>query len=182
MLLLRQHLLKFIRRSCSFKSSYGPHIDRTYSDFFNSIGNSFQGASLNPEGQVRYDDSWTIFTTNYDRCLEYFWRDCHKVDPFTGFYQKKFCPDIFLFHKKGGDLNRNSLFNCMRIVKLHGSITWLRRKQSKEVEETDYNLNVAKGPLGKGSIFDDEVMIYPVLEKHLFVEPYIQMFYCLKSN
>ena len=78
LLLLRQHLLKFIRRSCSFKSSYGPHIDRTYSDFFNSIGNSFQGASLNPEGQVRYDDSWTIFTTNYDRCLEYFWRDCHK--------------------------------------------------------------------------------------------------------
>ena len=43
-------------------------------------------------------------------------------------------------------------------------------------------MSVTKVPLGKGNIFDDQVMMYPVLEKHLFVEPYIQMFYCLNKE
>jgi hypothetical protein len=51
----------------------------------------------------------------------------------------------------------------MRLVKLHGSISWLRRIKDGQVIETEYNLDASE-TIGKGSLYEDEIMMYPLLE------------------
>jgi hypothetical protein len=60
---------------------------------------------------------------------------------------------------------------------LHGSASWLI-KGSNEIVEKEFNLDEAK-LFGRGSLYHDEVMIYPLLEKNLYQSPYVQMFYSL---
>jgi hypothetical protein len=36
--------------------------------------------------------------------------------------------------------------------------------------------------LGTGSMYTDEVVIYPLRQKQLYVDPYIQMFFCLNKE
>jgi hypothetical protein len=69
----------------------------------------------------------------------------------------------------------------MRLVKLHGSISWLRRIKDGQVIETEYNLDASE-TIGKSSLYEDEIMMYPLLENHLYLDPYIQMFYCLNKE
>jgi hypothetical protein len=63
---------------------------------------------------------------------------------------------------------------------LHGSVSWLIKRDSGDVIEKEFNLDEAK--FGKGSLYVDEVMMYPLLEKNLYQSPYIQMFYCLDQE
>jgi hypothetical protein len=55
----------------------------------------------------------------------------------------------------------------MRLVKLHGSISWLRRIKDGQVIETEYNLDASE-TIGKSSLYEDEIMMYPLLENHLY--------------
>lgn len=60
----------------------------------------------------------------------------------------------------------------MRLIKLHGSTSWLRRRKDGQITETVYNLD-ASHTIGKGSLYDGELMMYPLLDKHLYLDPYI---------
>lgn len=69
----------------------------------------------------------------------------------------------------------------MRLVKLHGSISWLRKRKDKQIRETEYSLDASE-MIGRGSLYEGEIIMYPLLEKHLYLDPYIQMFYCLNKE
>lgn len=69
----------------------------------------------------------------------------------------------------------------MRLVKLHRSISWLRKRKDKQIRETEYSLDASE-TIGRGSLYEGEIVMYPLLEKHLYLDPYIQMFYCLNKE
>jgi hypothetical protein len=170
---------RFVRNACVLNSSNT--LSEVYSNFFNNISNALEGVPIHRNTNTKYDENWTIFTTNYDLCLETFWRDYEGIDLFTGFRRKEFSPNHFLYYSGSDLLNRNTGHDVMRLVKLHGSISWLRKRKDKQIRETEYSLDASE-MIGRGSLYEGEIVMYPLLEKHLYLDPYIQMFYCLNKE
>jgi NAD-dependent SIR2 family protein deacetylase len=169
-----------LRKACVLKDTNQSKVFQIYTNFFNTISDGFTN-TLQQE-PLRHDRSWTIFTTNYDLCLETVWRDKYEIDVYTGFKYsgKKFSPDYFLYYYKGELLDRSTHDIITRIVKLHGSINWLKNRETNKVEEKEFTLSASKR-IGRG-FYNDEVIMYPLIEKELYLTPYIEMFYCLNKE
>lgn len=178
---LNRKMRSFVRNACVLNSSNTSKLSEVYSHFFNSVSNALDGVPTHSNTSTKYDENWTIFTTNYDLCLETFWRDHTDIDLFTGFRRQEFSPNYFLYYSGSDLLNRNTGHAVMRLVKLHGSISWLRKKRDKKIIETQYSLDGSE-TIGRGALYEDEIVMYPLLEKHLYLDPYIQMFYCLNKE
>ena len=76
---------------------------------------------------------WVFFTTNYDNALEDFWvnhRKYHLLD--LGFSvkngKKVMNGDDFVFR------NSNNSNTVMQLIKLHGSVNWIRNRDG-DIEE-----------------------------------------------
>jgi SIR2-like domain len=184
---LEKDFQRFIRRSCALKSPYRTKMENVFTGFFNTIGEAVNS----PDGHsIKYDTMWTLFTTNYDRCLEAFWRENVRVELDTGFRDKRgllstdgtLHADNFLY-SFGGELQflRVGRPGRLRLVKLHGSTTWLIRKDTREIEEKQFDIDQGV-ELGTGSMYTDEVVMYPLRQKQLYVDPYIQMFFLLNKE
>lgn len=171
---LETRFQQFIRKSCRLKDDYRVHIERVYSHFFNIFEKL--GGQRTYEGGVIYHPHWKIFTTNYDRCLEAFWREDARCEITTGFMMKGVSSistmDADNFVKEIGRLH---------IIKLHGSTTWLKRVDIGEIEEKEYDIDLAR-EVGSRSKFQEELVIYPLSQKQLYIEPYLQMFYRLNKE
>jgi NAD-dependent SIR2 family protein deacetylase len=185
---LERDFQRFVRKSCALKSDYRDKMVTVYKSFFNSIGKATDAPTSSYD--VKYDNRWTLFTTNYDRCLEAFWRENVLIKLDTGFRDKNgsinnngtLYPDYFLY-SFGSELPflKNGI-GYLRLVKLHGSTTWLKRTDIKEIEEKNFDIDQGVDTLGTGKMYDDEVVIYPLRQKQLYVDPYIQMFHCLNKE
>jgi hypothetical protein len=119
--------------------------------------------------KVKYDIGWTLFTTNYDRCLEKFWRGDAKVKLDTGF--------------RDGVLDASSFvhpFGDIRLMKLHGSTSWLRRENG-EIEEKEYDFDQYRN-ISRDCAYTGEIVTYPLSQKILYLHPYIGMFYWLNHE
>jgi SIR2-like protein len=70
----------------------------------------------------------------------------------------------------------------MQLVKLHGSVNWIRNK-AREIEEREYHLNYDQVTRRSGSkdILED-IIIYPLSQKHLYFTPFIQLFRILGAE
>lgn len=149
--------------------------------FFNSIAEILTEINARSEDlQVKYSTDWTLFTTNYDRCLEVFWReDMRGPKLYTGFEQGKLLADTFLHAAANKVLQP---YGNIRLVKLHGSTSWLRRKDTGEIIEKEYDKDQASNGIGIGHTYNEEVVIYPLSQKQLYIDPYVQMFYCLNKE
>jgi hypothetical protein len=113
-----------------------------------------------------YSTRWRMFTTNYDTCLEYYWREIVRVGIDTGA-----SPD----NVRHVHTIRNEHFlddnDELKLLKLHGSINWKIEKRTGEICEEDI-------PIGRsmtGRRFVGDVMLYPIAEKKLYLDPYISM-------
>ena len=167
---LRDKFQNFVREKCLIPArSYGK-IREVYQDFFNRLWVEATSRSSPPsktKGNYRYCETWTMFTTNYDTCLEYYWREIVRVPLNTGFDFDRARNTMVSSPHRLYDYSRP---NEMRLLKLHGSVSWLVEKNGTVVEET------ALGPSLVGRKFVGELMIYPVEQKELYVDPYISMF------
>ena len=178
---------RFVRKSCKLKSEHREKLENVYKNFFDVIGESVEAP--HPSAKVRHDCNWTLFTTNYDRCLEAFWRENVQIGLDTGFRDKngsisgegKLQADQFLYTVGSKLQFLKNAPSHLRLVKLHGSVTWLRRKDTGEVEEKIFDIDQGH-ELGYGSMYIDEVVIYPLRQKLLYIDPYIQMFYLLDKE
>lgn len=177
---IKKKLQNELRKACVLKDSYQSKVFQIYTNFFNTISEGFTPTlQQNP---LPHDRTWSIFTTNYDLCLETVLRDKYEIDVYTGFKYsgKKFAPDYFLYYYKGELLDRSVHDNIVRIVKLHGSINWLKNRETNKVEEKEFSLSASK-IIGRG-FYDEEVIMYPLIEKELYLTPYIEMLYCLNKE
>lgn len=72
--------------------------------------------------------------------------------------------------------NKDNGIRSMQLIKLHGSVNWIRNRQ-KEIEEHDYNINFDDVKNRSGSKdFEDDIIMYPLSQKQLYFSPYIQLF------
>jgi len=158
---------KFVRTQCRIKPEFRDHVGAVYKDFFSKI------ASISTSS-TKHDDfsfsNWTMFTTNYDRCIEYFWRDYMEMPLYTGFTSQ---PGTI------HEVLRPETFRLpsdrVQLVKIHGSTTWLKNRKSQRIIEERFDVDQA-AEVGVSSKYDEEVMIYPLAEKELYLYPYLPMF------
>jgi hypothetical protein len=183
---LETHFKNFVRERCALKENSGNRIIEIYSSFFRNLQ---EEGRLDPSStahafKFKYDSNWTFFTTNYDRCIEYFW-DSALVDTrdrlVSGFVdQDRFLdPDWFLRNFGNKYLDASGK---LRLVELHGSTSWLVRKDNHKIEDKEYTFDQAKQYIGTGSVYTGEIVIYPLFEKQLYLPPYIQLFFCLDKE
>jgi len=165
---LKDKFQKFVRNKCRIPPESFAKISQVYKDFFNRLITEATSLSSPPVTQRRghrYCRTWAMFTTNYDICLEYYWRETVRVPLNTGF--------SFDQARNTMVLNPHGLYREgeeMRLLKLHGSISWLVEHDGSVIEEQTLGSSL----VGRKVI--GEMMIYPVEQKELYVDPYISMF------
>lgn len=159
---LRERFEGFIRSRCEIPAGSHHLIEEAYDQLFRYIEVRIGGRGW---GNRTVGD-WRIFTTNYDTVLEHYWIDHAKLPLITGFRWNEVAgmkvsdPDTFLGEG-------------LKLFKLHGSITWLNDPEYGLTEQRIIPRDMKKAT---GTSFLGQVMLYPIEEKELYVEPYLTMF------
>lgn len=184
---LEQEYRKHVRSKVIIPSEKFDIIKRVYTDFFRQICNvsTCNNATAPDTDLTKYQhDKWTFFTTNYDNIIEDFWvnrRDNHNLDlgfDFEPRHGKRVMKaDQFLHYNVGGYYTRTA----MQLVKLHGSVNWI--KKDDEIEELPYNFSLDdfKSRRALNDVME-ELLIYPLTQKQLYFMPFIQLFDILNRH
>jgi hypothetical protein len=164
---LRGKFRKFVKENCEIPVASRGKIKMVYKDFFNrfALENEFAGVDIGQMNEYAWQKYWSIFTTNYDTCLEHYWTVATGIGIHTGFeYDERkgiraLRPRKFLQEGIG-----------VQLFKLHGSINWFIEKGSDTVIEV-----TTKGDSYVLREYSGEMMVYPIAEKELYTDPYISM-------
>lgn len=162
---LRTKFQNFVRERCVIPQESFDRIGAVYHDFFNRFALELREAGVSTNGDYAWHDSWEIFTTNYDTCLEYYWRVKAGAGIDTGFE--------FDTARNVSTLRSEKFLRNIgkQLVKLHGSVNWLIEERTGDVIEEE----MTSGHSYLGRKFVGEMMIYPIAEKELYLDPYISM-------
>jgi len=167
-LTLEEKFERFIREKCLIPEDSFNNISAVYQDFFNRVWHNTKNISNlthHSRGDFSYCN-WTIFTTNYDTCLEFYWREKARIRLNTGFgydkVRRTHILDPSLFYERPED--------GLNLVKLHGSVSWMIEPDGNITEEEAIP---ARSFVGRKYL--GPMMIYPIQQKELYVEPYISM-------
>jgi len=115
--LLREKFQTFVKEKCVIPDESFDKIRNVYQDFFNRFALELPPRNLGSNDDYAYDRDWAIFTTNYDMCLEHYWRHVVGVGIDTGFISD----DARAIRVLRSDMFLNTTGNVLRLVKLHGS-------------------------------------------------------------
>ena len=143
------------------------------------MANCSAGEDLNPNKNTA--SKWSFFTTNYDNLIEDYWvnhRKYHYLD--LGFRDKngKKVMDAERFVQ----YNSSNVYAGMQLVKLHGSVNWVRIKNG-DIEEREYHLSLDQVRARSGSMdIKEDLIIYPLSQKQLYFTPFIQLFRILEAE
>lgn len=167
---LRTKFQNFVREQClPSEEAYG-RISEVYRDFFNRLYKESETSRsdifLRTRSGHLYCNTWTMFTTNYDTCLEYYWRQVARVTLNTGFSVQEATRTWVLNPDVLCEPDRSEL----RLLKLHGSVSWQIASDNTVTEEQSI-----MGRQLVGRRFVGDMMLYPVQQKELYLEPYISM-------
>lgn len=166
---LKSKFQNFIKDNCAIPETFA-NIEKVYRDFFNRFALELDGGGITHseqyDRQYRYNNSWTIFTTNYDTCLEYYWSQVVQADFDTNFMWDN--------RRKISILTPRSILaepsGVIKLFKLHGSVNWLIEGKTQEVVEVQ-----ERGKSFMGRDYTEELMLCPLAAKELYLEPYISM-------
>ena len=151
---LETRLKRFIRKSCILNDKFSNKRKDVYSHFFNSIADASGDAPAKSRDlQVKYSCSWTLFTTNYDNNLETFWREDVSGVTLDTCFEENGCLSPNFFLRCAGNAVCNGPGGRLRLVKLQGSTSWLKEKETECIKEKEYNLDFAS-EIGMGSKYE----------------------------
>lgn len=161
---LKEKFQRFVREKCAISKDRLAQIRNVYRDLFNRFSMEFGFSQQRHKGDCYWNPSWVIFTTNYDLCLEYYLREVAESGISTGFTHQP--------SRNVNILSPHSFLNegFLQLLKLHGSINWLIDKKTNNVIEV---AETGRSYLGRE--YEGEMMIYPIAEKELYLDPYISM-------
>jgi len=162
---LKQKFQAFIKENCSIPESSFTNIGRIFKDFFNRVA-SESGGGYNTLLDFAFNYDWTIFTTNYDLILEYYWCEIVQAGLDTNFEWNDSRRMMIISPEKIFSERRDKI----KLFKLHGSVNWQIEGRTKDVIETS-----EKGGSLMGRKYVGELMLYPIAEKQLYLEPFISM-------
>lgn len=156
----------FVKESCHISEENFDRIGKVYFDLFNGFIRESTYTSSNTyltKGNHQYCP-WPIFTTNYDLCIEHYWRIVAHIPLNTGFtFDQSRNTPVFNYN--------NFTENNLKLIKLHGSLSWLIEDDGTLTERESPPVTSLAGRKYIG-----EMMIYPLQQKELYFEPYITMF------
>lgn len=164
---LRGKFQSFVREKCLIPEGSFDKIGKVYKDFFNRFALELQASGTNSKGGHYYQNDWAIFTTNYDTCLECYWRKITRIGVDVGFQSD----DSRAVHTLRSRRFLQEGTGGIHLFKLHGSISWKIDRETDEVTEED----IPTGLSITGRHFAGEAMLYPIAEKELYLDPYISM-------
>lgn len=163
---LKAKFHSFVREKCVIPQESFDKISEVYRDFFNRFWHEStrKGTPIyGQRGKYCYCTEWTMFTTNYDTCLEHYWRQVARVNLNTASRARE--------ETRTWILDPQLFFQTnMRLFKLHGSVSWLLENDGTVTEE-----QILMGRQLVGRQFVGEMMVYPIQQKELYLEPYISM-------
>jgi|CXWL01.1.fsa_nt_gi hypothetical protein len=159
---LRTELENFIKEVCNSKLENAKKLaiyDQSYHVIFSELGSKKQGFQKN-----NYSVDWRAYTTNYDLIFEQFWLDFMRV----GDYFEVEGQSAHYFFNSNKNVQNTSL------VKLHGSLDWVKTKTGKimKIDPTIFTRHEIEG----------EVMLFPIQQKDLYLHPWITLFQNLKNG
>lgn len=156
---LREKYENFIYKKCEITKEDIETIKDIYMPFFTELCKK-----VGPSNDAYTYGQMPIFTTNYDLCIETYWREIIGKDLNTGFEYDKI--------KNRNILNINKLEKkSFKLLKLHGSINWLINDDESISEERLIAERTVTGEEFKG-----RKMILPIEEKEVYIRPFINMF------
>lgn len=161
---LKTKFQNFIKGKCMIPETF-EKIDKVYRDFFSRI--AIELGDEIKKGKYSFYPNWVMFTTNYDVCLEYFWREMVQTNLDTNFQHDDIRKKDILRSKS---ILANPPHGIMKLFKLHGSISWLIDEKTNDVIEV-----AERGQSLVGASYTGELMLYPIAEKELYLEPHISM-------
>ncbi len=172
---LRNKFEDFVKRVCWARPDNLDAVMRIYLPFLDKVFESQGGSEsqFRHEGQnYRYNPAWEMFTTNYDNVLEVLWRDgIRQYELETGFQWN------IASHTQ--TLNSSRLLGeKLKLVKLHGSITWWVEEPTGIIVEDRQppNSSYLARKLG------EQVLLYPIQQKEMLAPPYLDLFYAFKEG
>lgn len=170
---IESELEQFVKNCCSFNRDVHNKIIKEYDLLFERVG-------------PRITSNWThqnarpygpIFTTNYDVILEYYFNEYRKSAIVNGFYYDEVAR-MRIWRPENTQVEQSYVSQC-RLMKLHGSISWLTDLEYGITEHIALPHNSEKI---SGTRFPGHVMLFPVEEKNLHVPPFSTMFRILEKE
>lgn len=168
---LKKKFESFVREECEIKDDQYEPVYEVYTDFFNNLS---RGSGFMPKGGTRKQSvllrQWPMFTTNYDLCVEEFCKEFN-INLNTGVYEnrtrRQFQVNTRLLNADGSD--------HLSLAKLHGSLKWFRHDDGSIIERAGQS-GVGMRTYGLHKIVG-EVMIFPIRQKEMYLDPYLEMIY-----
>lgn len=178
---LEESFKQYIREKMGLNPSKANLIQKAYDNFFGAL-ESVLGRNIVSDMNTPYSKSqstmhekFNIFTTNYDTALEKYFSsqlkytkyDTGAIDNFPEVNMDMF---ITRYYCRSNE-------NRMKLLKLHGSVNWIMDNQGKILQ---LGLNDNFDKISQENIpgtIKNEVIIYPLSQKQLYITPFIQMFY-----
>jgi hypothetical protein len=164
----------YVKRVCWVKPDKLSSIMATYLAFFSEVfrvtgGNTSQ---FTHDGAVyNYNQFWEFFTTNYDNVLEVLWRSGIRQTALNSGSQYDSASASEIWNSQM--LSQQNL----RLIKLHGSVTWWREETTGRIVEKDQPPDATY----LARKFGAQIILYPIQQKDAFVPPYFDMFYVLRQ-
>jgi hypothetical protein len=172
---LRARFEGYVKKVCWVKPGKLNTILSTYLAFFNEVYRATDG----PQSQFTHDGTmyfynplWDFFTTNYDNVLETLWRSGIRQAALNSGFQYDSASASEIWNPQR--LSQQNL----RLVKLHGSVTWWREESTGNIVEKDQPPDATYLARKYGA----QIILYPIQQKDAFVPPYFDMFYVLRQS
>jgi hypothetical protein len=171
-------LKSYVVRRCDI-SGKGANDD-IYTEFFDLVlakkGLVFKEFVNDPHS----DANFSIFTTNYDICLEeYFRKKSHGYE--NGELRTR-SGELIVDLTVGNTSLHGGSTSGAKIFKLHGSINWYKVRKRSGVFWTDQPSTLADTHETRYGVKDHEVVIYPIIGKEGRREPFSDVFSHLRQE
>ena len=190
---LEKEYKQFIRSEMELST---PRLDNAYLIYDNLFGNLFRYYSfqdppkkaepysrVNAEYRNNVHRHFNIFTTNYDTVIEKYFHDKLKDPWFYTGAKKENGKDDYLdmdeFVRKCFSTDEQF---TMRIIKLHGSINWIKDKDGHLIQKGLSESHRSIENSNESDYIKEEIMIYPLSQKQLYLSPFIQFFNYLEKE
>ncbi len=160
---LVDELKVYIKKTCIFSGKPEEKLNIDKMGFESLFRNLNLENKHNDDIDEDYYLGWKAYTTNYDLIFEEWWEN---YTPIIDYFEPRANP-AKKFFKVDGPIKENSY------IKLHGSLDWRFLKESNDI------LKTTLGAFTKYSV-GEEVMLYPIQQKDLYLHPWITLFQDLK--
>jgi hypothetical protein len=168
---------EFVRERLDFDEYPVEHIDEVFREFYNTISKDHHNSRIQTrqiDGKDYILADYLVYTTNYDLIQEIYWQGITEINNLIE------CDDRGIEILDLKRLPENYSYGVdrrqLKYVKLHGSLDLYRLGDG-----TIAKMDRPRKKHGKSSV-QEELMIYPIQQKDLYLYPWFDLFKQFKTD